>query len=129
MHRHQKVIKWIFKEARESHCAQEAGATIEGIRKEVQGSAIDISLEYSNGKPRHDKSFEQEPGPVLIKECDEKSKKLRSELQEDSLENTPWIAENTPTHNGIIKDKAIKTLIREIDAQRHEEECAKSKIP
>ena len=63
MHRHQKVIKWIFKEARASHCAEEAVSTIEVIRKEIQGSVIDISLEYSNGKPRHDKSFEQNLDP------------------------------------------------------------------
>ena len=52
---------------KESHCAHETGATIEGIRKETKDSKIDISLECSSGKPRHDKSFEQEPGPALIK--------------------------------------------------------------
>ena len=56
---------------KEIHCAQEVGATIDCIMKEIQGATIDISLEYSNGKPRQDESFEQEPGPALIKECDE----------------------------------------------------------
>ena len=86
-------------------------------------------MKCTNSKPRHDKSFEQEPGPTLIKECDEKSRTLRSEFQEDILEKIPWIAETTPTHDRIIKDKAIKTLIREIDAQRHGGENAKSIIP
>ena len=96
-------------------------------RKKV--ATTEISLEHSNGKPTHDESFQQEPGPASIKESDERSKNLRSELQEDSAENTLWIAETTPTHSGIIKDKVMKTLIREIDTQRHEEEHAKSKIP
>ena len=46
----------------------------------------------------------------------------------DSVENINYIALTTPIYNGIIKDKSIKILIREIDTQKYKEEYAKRKL-
>jgi len=64
-----------------------------------------------------------------MKECDAKSKELRSQLEESIYENIHHIGKTTPIHKGVIKDKAINTLIQEIDAQKQEEEYAKKKLP
>ena len=38
---------------------------------------IGIEIEHSNDKPRKGKTFQQESRPLLVKECDEKSKEIR----------------------------------------------------
>ena len=45
----------------------------------------------------------------------------------DNDENIKYIAPITPIHSGVIKDKSIKTLVREINAINCEEEYAKRK--
>ena len=42
-------------------------------------------------------------------------------MAEDREEKTPCIGSTTPIHNGVIKDKAVDTLSREVDAQQQEE--------
>ena len=41
----------------------------------------------------------------------------------------PLTENTTPIHNGVTKDKAVSTLIREVGAQNQEEEDGKSKTP
>ena len=50
-------------------------------------------------------------------------------MAEDQEEKIPCIGSTTLIHNGVMKDKAVGTLIREVDAQQQEEEYLKSKIP
>jgi len=57
-----------------------------------------------------------------------KSKHIRSQLTADDGEHILHVAPTTPVYDRIIKDKAIATLIREIDAQHFEEEYTKSKL-
>jgi len=63
-----------------------------------------------------------------MKECDAKSKELCSQLEESIYENKHHIGKTIPIHKGVINDKAINTLIREIDAQKQEEEYTKKKL-
>ena len=51
-----------------------------------------------------------------MKECDEKSKEVRGQLT-DECEETLHIGGTTPVCNGVLKDKVVETLIREIDAK------------
>ena len=44
-----EVEKYIKKE---SNCTQEAGAVVEGIRREIKRSNVNIKLEYLNNKPQ-----------------------------------------------------------------------------
>ena len=110
-------------------CTQEASATVMAMRKATQEATIDITIECSNNRPRAGREFSQAPGPMLMKECDQKSHDVRQSLLELNQQNTPQIEQLTPMHKGIIKDKSINTLIREIDAQQMEQEYAKSKLP
>ena len=55
-----------------------------------------------------------------MKECDEKSKVLRENLQDERVKSIKQIAEIIPIHNGIILDKSVNTLIREIDTKEYE---------
>ena len=66
---------------------------------------------------------------MLIKEYDIKSKEIRAQLGPTLSENMLWIADSAPAHDGIIKDKDAKMLIREIDAQQHEKDCMQNKMP
>ena len=125
-----KVSESVVNETeKESKHTQEAGATVEATKIEMRKATIDIEIEDRNDKPRKNKTFQQEPGPFLMKECDEKSKEIRGKLTDDYEEKTPHVGSATPVHNGGLKDKAVCALIREIDAQRHEVECLKSKMP
>ena len=46
-----------------------------------------------------------------------KLKVLRKNLQDERAESIKQITETTPIYNGIILDKSVNTLIREIDAK------------
>ena len=65
----------------------------------------------------------------LTKECDERSKEVRSQLAEEYEENTPHVGSTNQNHDGAMKEKVVSTLIREADAQNQEEEHAKCKTP
>jgi len=107
-----KIINDVHMEIeKESQCVREASATTIAIRKEIEKASISIRLEYSNTKIRQDRTFSQNPGPYLIKECDEKSKVLRKNLQEEKVESIKKIVKTTPIHNGRILDKSVNTFI------------------
>ena len=126
----EKVINGVLNEIdKESKCTQEASATIEAVKREIGKATIEDNVKYSNKKPRPGKTFQQEPRSFLVKECDERSKELRCKLAEEHEENAPHIGSTTPIHNGVIKDKAVSTVIREVDAQNQEEEHVKCKTP
>ena len=73
--------------------------------------SIDIEIEHSNDKQRKNKTFQQEPGPFLVQDCDKKWKEVRGQWTEED-ENIMNIGSTTPVHKGVIKDKAVGTLIR-----------------
>ena len=111
---------------KESDCTREAGGIIEAIRREVKKLKYEVALQYSNTKANPTREFETQPGPVLMKRCDEKSKENRKKLQLGELQrNAKNEGEAVPILNGNIRDKSASTLIREIDAIKHEEEAAK----
>ena len=112
-----KVIKSTLNETeKESKCMQETSAIVETMKRKIKKVTIDIEIEHSNDKPRKNKTFQQEPGPFLVKECDEKSKEVRGQLTDED-EETLHIGGTTPVCNGVLKDKVVETLIREIDAK------------
>ena len=61
---------------RELTCKRGRGI-VQGIRDKIEKATIDISLKCSNAKCRENRKFQQEPGPRLIKECDERSKEIQ----------------------------------------------------
>ena len=70
-----KLIREIEKEvSKESDCTKKAGAVVEGIKRELKTSNIDIKIEYTNDKPRMNIGFLQQPGPILMKRYDEEAK-------------------------------------------------------
>ena len=73
--------------------------------------------------------FHQDPGPVWIKAYNKDSKEIRAQLAEDNSKHILFKEYSIPIHRGVIKDKSINTLIREINAQNFEEEYLKRKIP
>ena len=62
---------------KESQCVQKASAIIESVKEEINKSLIIIKIEYSNDRPKVNRTFQQEPHPILVKECDKKSKEIR----------------------------------------------------
>ena len=124
-----KLIREIGKEIEKgSQCTQEAGAVVEGIRRELQRSKVTIKVEYANDKIRANQSFEQQAGNILMKRCDEESKRKCNEMLDNENECTiKEIGINTPIVNGKIRDKNINVLVREVDALKHEIDAAKVK--
>ena len=47
---------------------------MERIKREIKIAKIDITIEYANNKPRMNIGFSQQPGPILIKQCDKEAK-------------------------------------------------------
>ena len=47
-----------------------------------------------------------------------KSKEVRDQLTDECEEKITHIRSTTLVHNGVLKDKAVGKLIREIDAQK-----------
>ena len=63
-----KLEKVCYKEvSKESNCAEEVGAIIEVIRREIINLTTDMSLEYSNDKPRLSMEFHQQLEAFWIK--------------------------------------------------------------
>ena len=60
----QEIDKQIMKE---SDCTQKAGAVVEGIRREIKRSKIEIKTEYANNKLRPNLAFEQQLESILMK--------------------------------------------------------------
>ena len=72
------MINYVYGEIeKESQYTREVGPMSRDISKEIEKSAIAISLEHSNTKCRNDKTFQQESGLRLMKECDEWSKNMQ----------------------------------------------------
>ena len=92
---------------KESQYVNEAGAAIQGIRNKIDKSPITITLKYSNDKLRENRNFRQDPGPLLVQECDRKSRERHENLNENSGENIPYIAPTTPIINKMIIDKSV----------------------
>ena len=65
---------------KESQCVQKASVTIESTKDEIRKSPLEITLECKNDRLKMNRTFQQEPRPILVKECDEKSKALRGQL-------------------------------------------------
>ena len=124
-----KLIREIEKEVKkESDCTQEAGAAVEGIRRETSCSPITIKIQCANNKPRVNTTFEQQSEEWLIKKCDEEAKRKCKELIENESCNTVKCKGVTvPAIKQKILDKNINVLIRELDAMESGEEVIKEK--
>ena len=124
------IVNEVNKErVKDSQCVREAGATINGIKQEIEKATITIRLEYSSTKTRNGDEFEDNPGPYLLRECDANSKRIRSELGEEEQESIIHVADTTPICEGVLSDKSISVLIREVDARASEREYAETKNP
>ena len=104
---------------KESQSTVEAGAASEGIRWVVKKIIMSIKFEHAKPNPKLNKTFRQETGRSLMKECDEKSKaKIKTFKRINVRDNVEPIGPYTPVLNQCEKDKNIQTLIRRIDAKK-----------
>jgi len=122
------VIKNILKDVhKETDVTCEAGATIAEIKEEIAKASIEITVEYSNNKPKPGKTFAQQPGPVLMKRCDEASKEKRMALEHNECQRQiKYFGIETPCKDGVILDKNINGLLRDIDAKEYEMQSVKN---
>ena len=117
-----KLIREINKEVKkESDYTQEAEAITEGIRCEIKKAQIDIKIEYANDKPYSNLSFEQQPGQMLMKQCDKKAKnKCATLIDTEEICNVKHVGIASPVMNEMILDKNINVLVRELDTKKNE---------
>ena len=64
-----------------------------------------------------------------MRECDERSKEIQKNLLDEIVDSICHIGDTMLMHRGQLVDKAVNTLIREIDAKKCEESYAASKVP
>ena len=95
---------------------QEAGAVVAEIKRENKSISIDITLKYTNDKPRSNVTFEQQLGVALMKILDKEAKRKCKELTNSGKTYSikykgiaVLIIEN------YLIAKNINVLIREID--------------
>ena len=88
---------------------------------------MSIKLPYSNNKPRPDLIFSQQPGLMLMKQCDKAAKRKHKESIDANRGCEIKHAEiETPIVKNKIKDESTNVLAREIDAKTNELEAKKS---
>jgi len=105
------------------------GAVVEGIRREIKKSKISIKLMYSSNKFRSNLVFSQQPGPMLMKRCNEEAKRQYKELiNGNQCYNITQVGIAAPIIKNKIIDKNINILVREFDAKLNELEAIKEKV-
>ena len=52
---------------------------------EIKSSPLQIRAEYSNGKPKWNERFEDNPGAFLIRQYDHQARKVRVETQNNEI--------------------------------------------
>ena len=112
-----------------SNCTKEAGGVIEAFQREVKELAFDVALEHANNKPRANQEFYQQPGQILMKQCDARSKEKCKQLQSLNDERQAKdVGVATPIRLKQVLDKNINTLVREIDGKEYEENATKELV-
>ena len=80
-----------------SDCTKEVGGVMEHVRREVKKIKFTATLEYSNNKLNPAKEFYQQPGSVLMKRWDQKSKeKSQALMNQEVQENVDQIGVQLP---------------------------------
>ena len=102
-------------------------AKIKALRKK---SKVEINFEYSKDNLHSDEDFEEQPGKILMKECDTKLRITQENLDETvDVHAVKCVSTNAPLVNSKERDKNITTLTSEIDAKESEIEVAKDVLP
>ena len=90
----------------ESNCAKEARGIVDAIRNKLKGIGHKASFECSNTKVYPQKEFSKQPGPVLMKCCNEKSKEDQKQLKLGELnQKIEHNSEIVPLVKGKTRDK------------------------
>ena len=112
-----------------SKCTLEVGAVVERIRRVISRAQIDISIEYASDRQRDNRLFEYQPGEVLMRICDARSKEKCIALESNGGENTLMqMGILIPVTCGRIINKNVNVLIREYDAKIKEKEIIEEKL-
>ena len=100
------------------------------MRRVLKQARVSMKFEHAKPNPRMNKTFRQQSGQMLMKECDERSKAKRKALasivEKDGVETT---GPRTLVLNQCLKDKNIQALVREVDAEKHELRAVKDEHP
>ena len=92
-------------------------------------SRAGLNFEYVKANPNPDIEFEQQPGKVLMSECNKMSMQQNNMNEFDDVHSAQHAGPHTPKLNDKLIDKSTLTLIREIDAKKCETEEAQDKFP
>ena len=91
---------------------------------------VEIIFKYSKDNPNPEKEFDEQPGEVLMHECDKRSRNKQEELDDAvDIHTIKCVGCYTPVVDGAEKDKNITTLMRELDAKENEVKVVKDALP
>ena len=108
--------------------AQEAGAEIATIKHLIERIKFDIKIHLIKSHEKQVGTYEQNPMKHLIKECDRKAKTIREESRNKmNCTNIKFYGSYTMKRNGELQSRAVKEVIRILDAREEENEYARRK--
>ena len=83
---------------------------------------MDITLKRESSDKEIRQTFQQNPGPHLIKICDERAKKFRMKAREkEARNNMRYYGDQVIMKEGKIMHASVKEIIRETDAEEEED--------
>ena len=111
-----------------NHFNQDSAAEVKAIKSSIRKADLEISLIRQHGH-RDVIQNDQNPGPKLIKMCDEKAKQVRKRaVHQSTSNNMRYFGEKALMKGDQLASMPIKELIRAIDAEEEEKEYAASKF-
>ena len=104
-----------------NHFDQDSASEIKVIKKLITEAYLEMMLIREQGHREVRKAFQQNPGPKLIKMCDEKAKEvIISTSNTETSNNMRHRGEQVIMKGGQISSFPVKELIREVDAKEEE---------
>ena len=108
---------------------QDARATLEVIKVEIQNIIINISIEYAKRNPSRGEQFEDNPRVYLIKYCNQQAKMIyEDERYNPIIINIKYTGKYQLMKENIICHRGIKEMIRIVDMRKAEYEYAYRKF-
>ena len=127
---HRKACEKIVSQIRRTNdYAQESGSEISRIKELLEKIKFDIKLRLVRGHDDPTKQFNSQPLKHLIRECDLKARKTRTDVDNfDQTTNIKFYGNYATMHNDVIMSRNIQDAVRIIDSKKAEQQHRKRKL-
>ena len=121
-----KAIKEIVKI---NHIIGDRGREIAAIKEAIERVSITIELQLKQGYPKEKSTYQQNPLQWLVCKCNRRLREIRETIYlKENETNIKFYEMYTLMKGKVVKSRAIKEAIREIDAEMAKKEYAGKKL-